>query len=83
MQQSRRTTPYPTTWEIPLAVATAVILALVTAAHAGRALANGVTGHGWAWAPRGELFTALPGILTGNARAGLPPGPGAPPGVFY
>ena len=52
MQQSRRSTPYPSTWEIPLAAATAVTLALVVAAHTGRTVANGVTGHGWAWTPR-------------------------------
>ena len=83
MQQSRRSTPYPSTWEIPLATATAVTLALVVAAHAGRTLANGVTGHGWAWTPRGQLFTALPGILAGDARAGLPPGPGASAAVLH
>ena len=58
-------------------------LALVAAAHAGRTVANGVTGNGWAWTPRAQLFTALPGIVAGDARAGLPPGPGASAAVVH
>jgi type IV secretion system protein VirD4 len=83
MQQSRRSTPYPSTWEIPLAAAATVTLALVVAAHTGRTVANGVTGNGWARTPREKLFTALPGILAGDARAGLPPGPGAPAAIVH
>ena len=35
MQQYRRTTPYPHTWEIPLTAAMVTGLVLVLAAHAG------------------------------------------------
>ena len=37
MQQSRRTTPYPYTWELPLGAVLAITLVLVVAAHAARA----------------------------------------------
>ena len=72
MQTSRRTTPHPTTWEIPLAATVAVLLVLVLAVHAGRAAAAGLAGDGWAITPREELLTSLPGILGGDAHAGLP-----------
>ena len=44
MQQSRRSTPYPSTWEIPLGAGMAIVLVLVLAAHAARALANLLAG---------------------------------------
>ncbi len=72
MQTSRRTTPYPTTWEIPLAATVAVLLVLVLAVHAGRAAAGGLAGDGWAFTPSAELLSSLPGILGGDAHAGLP-----------
>ncbi len=83
MQQSRRTTPYPSTWEIPLGAAMAIGLVLVLAAHAARTLANLLVGAGWDFTPQGELFTALPALLAGNARAGLAAGPAASPGLLY
>ena len=83
MQQSRRTTPYPYTWEIPLGAALAAGLVLVVAAHAARTLGNAVAGAGWDFTPQSELFAALPGILGGDARAGLAPGPGASPVLLY
>lgn len=83
MQQSRRSTPYPSTWEIPLGGALAVTLVLVVAAHAARTLANVFAGTGWDFTPQTELFTALPGILGGDARAGLAPGPAASPVALY
>ena len=83
MQQSRRSTPYPSTWEIPVAAGMAVILVLVLAAHAARALANLLAGAGWTFTPQAELITALPALLAGNARAGLPAGPGATPGLLH
>ena len=54
MQQSRRSTPYPSTWEIPLATATAVTLALV--ARGPRRADRGQRGHrhtAGRWTPRG------------------------------
>ena len=83
MQQSRRTTPYPHTWEIPLGAALAVTLVLVVAAHAARSLALALAGAGWAWTSQAQLFTSLPGILAGDSRAGLGPGPAASPALLY
>ncbi len=83
MQQSRRTTPYPYTWEIPLTATITVVTILVLAAHTARTLANVFAGAGWAFTPHTELFTALPDILGGDARAGLGPGPAASPALLY
>lgn len=83
MQTSRRATPYPWTWEIPLGATVAVLLVLVLAVHAARALANGAAGAGWDLTPQAELFTTLPALLAGDTRAGLSPGPGASPAAFY
>ena len=83
MQQSRRTTPYPYTWEIPLGAVLAVTLVLVVAAHAARSIALAFAGAGWAWTSQAQLFTALPGILAGDSRAGLDPGPAASTGLLY
>lgn len=83
MQQSRRTTPYPYSWEIPLGAVLAVTLVLVVAAHAARSLALALAGAGWAWTSQAQLFTALPGILAGDSRAGLTVGPTASPALLY
>jgi hypothetical protein len=83
MQQSRRTTPYPYTWEIPLTATITVVLTLVLAAHTARTLANVFAGAGWDFTPQTELFTALPDILGGDARAALDPGASASPGLLY
>ena len=83
MQQSRRTTPYPYTWEIPLTATITVVLTLVLAAHTARTLANVFAGAGWDFTPQPELFTALPDILGGDARAGLGPGAAASPSLLY
>ncbi|GAA4386581.1 hypothetical protein GCM10023153_00310 [Ornithinibacter aureus] len=83
MQQSRRTTPYPYTWEIPLTATITVVLTLVLAAHTARTMANVFAGAGWDFTPHAALFTALPGILDGDARAGLDPGASASPALLY
>ena len=83
MQQSRRSTPYPYTLEIPLGAVLAVTLVLVVAAHAARSIALAVAGAGWAWTSQAQLFTALPGIFAGDSRAGLTVGPTASPGWLY
>jgi hypothetical protein len=83
MQQSRRTTPYPYTWEIPLTATITVITTLVLAAHTARTLANVFAGAGWDFTPHPELFTAIPDILGGDARAGLDPGASASPALLY
>src|SRR6478735_9304522 len=74
MQQSRRSNPYPFTWEIPLMLAVTVLLLLVLGVQAGRAGANLAAGSGVSFPPREALFTSVPGILAGDAGAGLPPG---------
>ena len=53
------------------------------AAHAARSLALAVAGAGWAWTSQAQLFTALPGIIAGDSRAGLTVGPTASPGLLY
>lgn len=83
MQQSRRTTPYPYTWEIPLSGILAITLVLIVAAHAARGLALALAGAGWAWTSQAQLFTALPGIIAGDSRAGLTVGPTASPGLLH
>lgn len=88
MQRERLKTPYPWTWEIPAAVTFVVLLGIVVGIQAGRTLANLVAGAGMTWpaadsaidgggvaapSPIGAAFwTSLPGVLTGDAAAGLP-----------
>lgn len=83
MKASRRTTPYPYTWEIPLAAALAIGMLVVGATHIARSTALALTGAGWVWTSQGQLFTAVPGILTGDSRAGLDPGTAASDGLLY
>lgn len=71
VQRSRRTNPYPFTWEIPLALAVGTLFLLVMGLQVGRSVANLVAGNGWVFVDRSALFTSLPGILTGRAGAGL------------
>lgn len=72
MQRSRRTTPVPFTWEIPVGIVLAVLLALVLGLQAGRSLANLVAGNGWLFVDRVALFSTLGPLLSGQADAGLP-----------
>jgi hypothetical protein len=72
MQRSRRSNPYPFTWEIPVAVAAAVLLLGVLGAQAGRSLANLLAGNGWVFVDRANLFATLAPVLHGQAGAGLP-----------
>ena len=71
MQRARRTNPYPFTWEIPVAAVVATVLLLVIGIHAGRACANLVAGAGLTLPSREALFTSVPGVLGGDAGAGL------------
>ena len=73
MQRSRRTNPYPFTWEIPLALAVGVLFLLLIGLQAGRSLANLLAGSGWVFIDRRRLFTSLGGIFAGHAGSGLPP----------
>ena len=84
MQQNRRTTPYPFTWELPLGAVMAVLLVLVLVAQAARTLANGLTTGRWQATPRDELFTSLPAVLGGDSTAGLVgAAAGASPAVLW
>lgn len=87
MQRSRRTNPYPFTWEIPLAVAVAVMLLLLMGVQLGRSVAVLLAGNEWIFVDRRALFTSLGGVLAGDAGAGVgrlrhPPGPGVLWGVI-
>ena len=80
MQRSRRTNPYPFTWEIPLALVVAVLFLLLMGVQLGRSAANLLAGNEWVFVDRSALFISLPGIVSGHADAGLgplsrPPGP--------
>lgn len=85
IQQDRRANPYPWTWEIPTAVALMVVLVVTLPLHAARTIANVVAGAGWQLPAREELFTSLPGLLDGDAGAGLVGSSGryASPGALW
>ena len=70
-QQSRRHDPYPWTWEILVGIALVILLVLVCGVHLGRGIANVLTGAGWAFPGRVDLFRSLPDVLRGDAGAGL------------
>jgi len=67
-QYDRRREPYPWTWEPTVAVATV----LVTATQVGRAAANLGAGRPLCFPTFGGWLTSTPGVLTGDAAAGLP-----------
>jgi len=71
MQRSRRTNPYPFTWEIPVFLFTAVLFLLLMGLQTGRSIANLIAGSGWVFVERPQLITSLGGVLTGEADAGL------------
>lgn len=71
LQRERRTNPYAWTWEIPAGLALAVLTVAAAGVHLARSLAVLVAGGGWVAAPRHHLVTSLPGILRGDATAGL------------
>ena len=71
MQIERRQNPYPFTWEIPVGILAAVGLLFVLGVHLGRGIANWAAGAGWHWPSPAALLAATPGILAGDASAGL------------
>lgn len=78
-QVERRNSPYPSSWEIPAAVAALVFVAVVVAAQVGRSLANWIAGAGWRFAST-DLLSGVR-VLGGDPVAGLadvayPAGPG-------
>lgn len=72
MQRERRNNPYPWTWEIPVFIMFVVALIAVVALHVGRSLANFFAGGGWRFPQSSEWFSSIPGVLMGDAAAGLP-----------
>jgi len=71
VQQDRRSNPYPWTWE-PAAVATlAGVGLLALGVQLGRSLALAADGQGWHWPATNQLFSSLPGVLTGHVDSGL------------
>lgn len=72
MQRSRRTNPYPFTWEIPVFLFTAVAFLLLMGVQVGRSIANLIAGNGWVFVERPKLITSLSGVLSGHADADLP-----------
>lgn len=84
MQRERVEDQYPWTWEIPLAVACAIVVLGVVVCQLGRSLANWLVGAGWRWPTADKLVTSLPGLLAGDAAAGLSGvHPVASPGVLW
>ncbi|MBD8605380.1 hypothetical protein IFT73_00820 [Aeromicrobium sp. CFBP 8757] len=71
IQQERRTNPYPWTWEVPLLGFFIVVLVHVLALQPARAIANLLAGAGWQMPSRENLFSSVPGLLGGDAGAGL------------
>lgn len=71
MQRSRRTTPYPLTWEIPTGALLALLLVFVLGLQAGRSIANLLAGGPWRFVDRAALFVTVPDLISGDAAAGL------------
>ena len=57
--------------EIAVGAVLAAVLPLVLGVQLGRAAAYVVCGTGWVFPDDSDLFTGLPGILTGDPAAGL------------
>lgn len=72
MQRERVQDTYPWTWEIPLAAGCVVFLVEIAALQLARSVANWLSGAGWRWPTPARLATSIPGLLAGDAAAGLP-----------
>jgi len=70
-QYARRRDPYPWTWEVPVGLVSVILVVLVCGVHLGHAIANALGGAGWRLPPLVDLFSSLPGVLRGDAGAGL------------
>ncbi|TWP33137.1 hypothetical protein [Leekyejoonella antrihumi] len=71
MKRTRYVDPRPTTWEIPAGTLVGVVLVWALGIQLGRAVANLLAGGGATFPTRVHLFDSLPGVLSGNAAAGL------------
>ena len=70
-------------WSLEIAAGVAIgsLLMVVAGVHLGRGVACLVYGAGWTFPDVADLFTSLPGVLAGDAAAGLDHAPSpAPPG---
>ncbi|WP_298747077.1 hypothetical protein [uncultured Serinicoccus sp.] len=77
MQRERRENPYPFDWQLAAGVAVAALVVVPTLGlHLGRLLANLTAGAGMTVAAQDQIFTSLPGLIRGDAAAGLDPAPG-------
>lgn len=72
MQRERVEDQYPWTWEIPLAIVCALAVVGVVVCQLGRSVANWFAGAGWRWPTPDRLVSSVPGVLAGDAAAGLP-----------
>jgi len=71
MQRERVQDQYPWTWEIPLAISCGLLVVVLGACQVARSMANWFAGNGWLWPTADQLVTSLPGVLAGDAAAGL------------
>ena len=71
MQRERVEDQYPWTWEIPLGVVCGLVVVGVVACQLGRSVANWFAGAGWRWPTPDRLVSSVPGVLAGDAGAGL------------
>ncbi len=84
MQRERTADQYPWTWEIPAGVALVAGLVVVWSWQLARSLANWTAGAGWVWPAQHQWFASIPGLLQGDARAGLTlAGPVAAPVLLW
>jgi type IV secretion system protein VirD4 len=70
-QRSRRRDPWPWTWELPVGIVLVVLVLAMFSVHLGRAIANVLAGGGWQFPARVDFFNSVPGVLRGDAGAGL------------
>ena len=76
MQRERRETPYPFDWQLAAGAAVAALVVVpALGLHLGRLLANQTAGAGITFAAQDQIFTSLPGLIRGDAAAGLDPAP--------
>lgn len=82
--QQSRTDVVPTTWEVPVAIASCWVLLALLALPAGQGAACWVTGHGFAW-PDEHIPESILGLLTGQTSVGprQPPVSSVPVSVVY
>lgn len=71
MTRDRMRDSYPLTWEIPAAATCLLAVILVAGVHLGRAIANVTVTGRWMWPSPATVVGSLPGVLSGDARAGL------------